>query len=384
MKANLKTIVWLAVALFMTTASLTAQSSQKLRIAILDLDAGVNRTQSQVNGLADMLSVELFNSGCFSIVERSQVEKVIREQHFQMSDLTDAKRKKIGGILKVDAIVTGTINFIVRDTRYGSDHTSKFDVGEYNVDIRLVSVNTGELLSVAGGEQKGGTERELMRMIATQLANNLEWPDDKAIVATNPYLLYDYLYVFPEDLGVFATVPTALIQATNKNSAYGYNDWRLPTQEELDALNFNRKALRMNGRKAYAHANSWRYGSQEYAVRLVRTKVLVQHESLSQGNPYFENTTFNFGRLSVLSGPANGQFVLQNPTSNNVYITNVTNTTSAVKVDYTSGSIRPGESGYVVVQYNPNGRQGQSFNNSIKVTLSDGQQITLYVKGFVE
>ena len=379
----MKTMAWLAVALFVATAS-SAQTSKKLRIAILDLDAGVNRTQQQVDGLADMLSVELFNSGCFTIVERTKVEKAIREQHFQMSDLTDAQRKKIGGILQVDAIVTGTINFIPRDTRYGSDHSSKYDVGEYNVDVRLISVNTGEWLSVAGGEQRGCTERELMQRIATQLANNLEWPDDGVSAASSPYFLFGYLYVFPEDLGVFSTAPTALIQATNKNSAYGYDDWRLPTEEELDALNSNKRALRMNGRNAYAHANSWLYGTREYSVRLVRTKVLVQQPHISPGNPYFESTTYNFGKLSVLSGLVNGQFVLQNPTSNNVYITNVTNTTSALRVDYTSGAIRPGEAGYVVVQYNPNGRQGQSFNNSIKVTLSDGQQITLYVKGFVE
>lgn len=383
MKTKMKTMVWLAVALFLATAS-PAQTSKKLRIAILDLDAGVNRTQQQVNGLSDMLSVELFNSGCFTIVERPKVEKVIREQHFQMTDLTDAQRQKIGGLLKVDAIVTGTINFISRDTRYGSDHSSKYDVGEYNVDIRLVSVNTGEWLSVAGGEQRCDSERELMRRVAMQLANNLEWPDDGVSLASSPYFLFGYLYVFPEDLGVFSTAPTALIQATNKNSAYGYNDWRLPTQEELDALNSNRKTLRMNGRNAYAHEGSWRYGSSEYAVRLVRTKVLVQQPPINPGDPYFESTTYNFGKLSVLSGLVNGQFVLQNPTSSNVYITNVTNTTSALKVDYTSGAIRPGEAGYVVVQYNPNGRQGQSFNNSIKVTLSDGQQITLYVKGFVE
>lgn len=361
-----------------------AQAQNRLRIAILDLNAGVNRTQSQVDGLADILSVELFNSGCFSIVERTQVDKVIREQHFQMSELSDAQRQKIGGILKVDAVVAGTINFISRDTRYGSDYSTKYDVGEYNVDIRLVSVNTGEWLSVAGGEQKGCTERELMRRVAMQLANNLELPNQNVTVASSPYLLYDYLYVYPEDLGVFTSAPTSLIQATNKNSAYGYNDWRLPTQEELDALNSNRKLLRMNGRDAYAHANSWRYGASEFSVRLVRTAVLVQQPANPQGSPYFENTTCNLGRINVLSGSARGQFVLQNPTSNNVFIQNVTNTSSALTVDYTSGAIRPGEAGYVVVLYNPNGRQGMSINNSIKVTLSDGQQITLNVKGFVE
>ncbi|MBQ8959105.1 MAG: DUF1573 domain-containing protein [Bacteroidales bacterium] len=379
----MKTIRFIFIATFLF-AVWNAQAQNRLRIAILDLDAGVNRTQQQVNGLADMLSVELFNSGCFTIVERSKVEKVIREQHFRMTYLTDAQRKKIGGTLKVDAIVTGTINFIPRDTHYGSDYSSKHDVGEYNVDIRLVSVNTGEWLSVAGGEQKGCTERELMRRVAMELTNNLELSNPNVVAASSPYLLYDYLYVYPEDLGVFTSAPTFLIQATNKNSSYGYNDWRLPTQEELDALNSNRKTLRMNGRNTYAHANSWRYGATEFSVRLVRTAVLMQQSSIPQGSAYFESTTCNWGRISVLSGSARGQFVLQNPTSSNVYIQNVTNTSSALTVNATSRAICPGESGIVEIWYNPNGRQGMSINNSIKVTLSDGQQITLNVKGFVE
>lgn len=375
---------WLILVALLLLAFCNVNAQNRLRIAILDLNAGVNRTQSQVNGLADMLSVELFNSGCFSIVERTQVEKVFREQDFQISGMTDAQRQRIGGVLGVDAIVTGTINFIPRDSRYGSDYSTRYDVGEYNVDIRLVSVNTGELLSVAGGEQNGGTERDLMRRVAMQLANNLELPNQSATVVTSPYLLYDYLYVYPEDLGVFTSAPTALIQATNKNSAYGYNDWRLPTQEELDALNSNRKTLRMNGRNAYAHENSWRYGATSFSVRLVRTAVLVQQPVIPQGSPYFESTICDLGRINVLSGAAHGQFVLQNPTSSRVYIENVTNTSSAITVNYTSGAIRPGEAGYVSVSYNPNGRQGMKINNSLKVTLSDGQQITLNVKGFVE
>ena len=124
----MKTIKFILIATFLFVAW-NAQAQNRLRIAILDLDAGVNRSQSQVNGLADMLSVELFNSGCFSIVERTQVEKVFREQDFQISGMTDAQRQKIGGVLGVDAIVTGTINFLPRDSRYGSDYSTRYDVG---------------------------------------------------------------------------------------------------------------------------------------------------------------------------------------------------------------------------------------------------------------
>ena len=130
--------ILLFLLLLLISNSAIAQKPNKLRIAILDLNAGVNRNQSQIDGLADMLSVELFNSGCFTLIERTQVDKVILEQNFQKNSLSASQRKKIGEILGVDAIVTGIVNFIVRDTRWGSDNSSKFDVGEYNIDIRYI------------------------------------------------------------------------------------------------------------------------------------------------------------------------------------------------------------------------------------------------------
>lgn len=376
----------MSLLLSMALLGVFAQPTNKLRIAILDLNAGVNRSQSQIDGLSDMLSVELFNSGVFSLIERTQVDKVIREQKFQKSNLSSSQRQEIGGILEVDAIVTGTVNFIVRDTRYSSDYSSIINVGEYNIDIRLISVKNGEVLSTAGGEQNNETERELIRRIARQLADNLELPNQyETSPVSSPYLLFDYLYVFPKDLGTFSSMPTSLINATNKNSAYGYNDWRMPTQEELDALNSNRKKLKMNSGISYAHVNSWLYNSQsEFSVRLVRTKVLTQQQAILEDSPYFESQTFNFGTISVLSGIAKGQFRLVNPTSKTIYIESVTNTSQAITVDIDNRTVKSGSSSIINVYYNPNGRQGLSIKNSIKVTLSDGQQITLQISGFVE
>ena len=71
------------VLLLVISAIATLCNAQRLRVAIIDMRAGVNRTQSQVDGLIDMLSVELFNAGDFSMVERTQVDKIIKEQNFQ-------------------------------------------------------------------------------------------------------------------------------------------------------------------------------------------------------------------------------------------------------------------------------------------------------------
>jgi hypothetical protein len=48
-----------------------------------------------------------------------------------------------------------------------------------------------------------------------------------------PYVIYDYLKVFPNDLGAFDAEPKTIIARLNQNQQYGYGTWRLPTNEEL-------------------------------------------------------------------------------------------------------------------------------------------------------
>ena len=271
--------------LFLTALSSIAYG-QKIKVAIVDLRPGVNRTQTQINGLEDMLVAELFSSGKFSVVERTQVDKVIREQRFQNSNLSSVQCQRIGGILGVDAIITGTINYIVRDRRMASDYQSRVDVGEYNVDVRLINVKTGEVAAAVGDEQGSGTERQLMNRIARRLANSV-------------------------DMSSFV------------------------------------------------------------APRQTRA-------------PYFDKTTHNFGTVQVLSGNVKTRFCLKNYSGKTVYIEDVSKTSSALSVDYSSSGIADGGEGCITVTFNPNGRQGASFKNAIVVTLSDGQRTTLSVQGRVE
>lgn len=52
-------------------------------------------------------------------------------------------------------------------------------------------------------------------------------------------VIYDYLYVFPNELGYFDKEPVSIIKQLNSNSQYGYSTWRLPTKEELALLKAN-------------------------------------------------------------------------------------------------------------------------------------------------
>ena len=52
-------------------------------------------------------------------------------------------------------------------------------------------------------------------------------------------VLHGYLKLYPEDLGEFSYTPHTLIKQINKEESYGYDSWRLPTQEELELIRSN-------------------------------------------------------------------------------------------------------------------------------------------------
>lgn len=355
----------------------------KLRIAILDLKAGVGRTQEQVDGLADMLAIELFNSGKFSIVERTDVERVLSANNIKPhSPLTPSQRNLLVEKFHTDAVVIGTVNYIIRDTKLASNGVNNINIGEYNVDIRLIRTEDGEMISAAGGREAGNDERGLMTRIAQELARNLAGSD--AVVPKEPFILSNYLYVFPEDLGDFRNEPTNIINIINRNASYNYSDWRLPDQEELELMIANARRLNLDNGKNYAYQNAWSYGT-EYRVRLVRTApVIVSRQRVTNTRAFFENTTYDFGRIPIFNGKVQTYFCLQNPTTQRVSIQSVTKTNSNISVKWDNGWIEPSQSAYILVTYDPNGRQGAIINSLINVQLSDGQKIELSVTGKVE
>lgn len=350
----------------------------KLRIAILDLKAGVGRSTSQIDGLEDMLTNELFKSGYFTIIERSRVNQVLQANNLYGKTLTEAQYQSMAKKLQVDAVLVGTINYIVRDVKNASDGSSKLDVGEYNVDLRLISI-TGELISSAAVHARGRSERETIDLAAQDIVRNL---DSSVKGPKTVQVLYDYLYVFPEDLGTFTNCPNNIINITNRNNSYGYSDWRLPSAEEVEIMQANSTTLRLDNAYSYA-SNETSWSGKSHKVRLVRTKITIQQRPTNYQRAYFEETSYDFGSIPILNGIVKTYFCLQNPSGRNVYINNVTKTDSHISVSWSKNAIVPGDKSFITVSYNPNGRQGASFNSTLVVTLSDGQKIDLLVSGRV-
>ena len=88
------------------------------------------------DGIAATLATDLLNTGKFRVMERSQMESILKEQGFQQSGACDGSEcaVEVGKLLSVDHMVVGTV------AKVG---------GTYVVNARLVSVQTGEVLQSA-------------------------------------------------------------------------------------------------------------------------------------------------------------------------------------------------------------------------------------------
>lgn len=163
--------------LAMTFCLGVSAQQEKVRIAVMEFEEGVGLNASEVNGLSDMLINSLFKGGKFSIVERSQLNKVLTELNLQRNtEFSQKDLARMGELLGVRALILGRVNFMAsgKEVKDGSEVVK----GEYNVDVRAVLCENGELITTAGATKTNDiTYRELMENIAKQLEENLVVPE---------------------------------------------------------------------------------------------------------------------------------------------------------------------------------------------------------------
>jgi curli biogenesis system outer membrane secretion channel CsgG len=172
-----------AMAFFLCVSIPWASAQTKPRIAVMNFDYATVRTDSAAifgtdidvgKGITDLLVEKFVNGGVFSVIERKALDTVINEQNMSNSDRFDSSSAaKIGRLLGVDAIITGSITQFGRDdksTNVGGGAiggiTGRFGIGgvgkkeakaAVGVTARIINIDTGEILSVATG--KGESKR---------------------------------------------------------------------------------------------------------------------------------------------------------------------------------------------------------------------------------
>ena len=211
---------------------LLAMSAMAQSIAVMEFKAGAGISQADVDGISGIFTTYFRPSG-YTLIERVRIDRIIEEQKMQRSSLTEDQMIHIGELLNVSEIVIGDVNVVM---------------GQYNVDVRVVTVQGGVRIAEEGASFTGSSYRETMKSIAQKLAGQIAIGAGPTVSAqssassqprTTPYVIYGYLKVFPNDLGTFESEPRQVISRLNESQQFGYGSWRLPTDEELALMRAN-------------------------------------------------------------------------------------------------------------------------------------------------
>lgn len=165
-------------------------------LAVGDLSPrGVSRNDAAI--ISDRLREALVQSDQVRVLEREEMDRILKEQAFQQSGACDQSEcaVKIGKLLSVDRMVVGTVGRI----------------GElYTISARILDVGTGEVLFTASRDESGSLEDLLTRAV----------PDLGSKLAQG-----------------------ALVAARNRSSTEGHGDLQVTISDTLAAFFLNGKAV---------------------------------------------------------------------------------------------------------------------------------------------
>jgi curli biogenesis system outer membrane secretion channel CsgG len=137
-----------------------AAPQDKVRIAVLGFENNSSWHYWGDNlgyAAADELVTQLFKTGKFTVIERAQINAILAEQDFgQSGRVNPTQAAEIGRILGVQVMVTGSITKFSIDRKGGSigGFGASYSEAETNLDVRLIDVNTAEILFADDSEGK--------------------------------------------------------------------------------------------------------------------------------------------------------------------------------------------------------------------------------------
>jgi curli biogenesis system outer membrane secretion channel CsgG len=143
-----------------------AQKQEKLRVAVLDFDySGLSNPQwlsflnGGASGVSDILVNKLVESGRYTVIERSRIDAVIKEQNLGASGRVDASTAaQIGQILGVDVVIVGSITqFDLQKKQSGGSfiifNTTSTETDAFvKLNVRAINTTTAEIITTAQGD----------------------------------------------------------------------------------------------------------------------------------------------------------------------------------------------------------------------------------------
>lgn len=185
----------LLIAMALIFSTVVSCEAAKKTLAVMPIES-VSNSQAQLDiaeMLTDQLIVEFHNSGRYTLVERDQMGKILREQGFQ--SLTSTDPVAVGELVGAQLSLIGRLN--IADTYYNetgqlAKSIFKGDTGLVNkykgrvlLEFRIVDNETGVTIFTAGvqGTKSGNTLEDSIRGACREAAENAV----KALEKANPF-----------------------------------------------------------------------------------------------------------------------------------------------------------------------------------------------------
>lgn len=159
-----KRILTAVMLLCFLTAVVSAQEAgvtQKTNFAVVNLKPGSGVTGGECELITDRLRTEMFNTGKVNVMERSEMQEILKEQGFQHSGVCtdDACLVEMGQMLGVQTLVIGSLG------KLGS---------MFMINVRAIDVQTAKIVKVVSVDIKGDIEELVDHLpnIARQLVSS--------------------------------------------------------------------------------------------------------------------------------------------------------------------------------------------------------------------
>jgi len=172
MKINSRLLLGVVgIILALSSVSYSSETASLPMVAVVPLD-GRKVDSLDALTLTDALADQLVKTKSVRVMERAQMEAILKEQGFQQSGACDGQEcaVQIGKLLGIDRIVVGSV------ASFGK---------AYTIAVREVDVQTGEVMVAASKNLKGEFEN-LLTDIVPQIAHDLAHPDLTKSVAIMP------------------------------------------------------------------------------------------------------------------------------------------------------------------------------------------------------
>ena len=134
---------------------------KKTNVAVINLKSSSGVATGEAELISDRLRGELFNTGKINVMERDQMQEILKEQGFQQSGAcsNEACMVEIGQLLGVEQLVSGSLG------KVGS---------MFLVNLRIIDVKTAKIIKVVSEDVKGDIEDVVSRLpgIAAKLVSD--------------------------------------------------------------------------------------------------------------------------------------------------------------------------------------------------------------------